>query len=118
MTIAAFCLYLLCSVGGLVLFKLGTAYPAVRWLESLVHLKFSVISLCGCACYVVSFLLYLFLVSRNELSLLFPIATGISCILVLTASAFVLHEQISPVNWIGAIVIVIGILLVNIGRHG
>ena len=116
--IAVFALYLLCSVGGLVLFKLGTSYPAIGWLEALTHLKFSLLSLCGCCCYVVSFLLYLFLVSRSELSILFPVATGISCILVLVASAFILKETVSPMNWIGAIVIVIGILLVNLGRRG
>ena len=115
--IVLFIAYLLCSVGGLVLFKLGTSYPAMAWLERLVHIKLSLVSVGGCACYVVSFLLYLLLVSRNDLSILFPIATGLSCILVLAASAFVLHEHVSPLNWAGAAVIVIGSLLVNLGRR-
>ena len=117
MTALLFCCYLLFSVGGLTLFKLGTSHPAIGFLEQSLHLKLSWLSVGGCACYIVSFLLYLILVSRSELSILFPIATGISCILVLAASAFVLKETVSPLNWIGAAVIVIGILLVNLGRR-
>ncbi len=115
--IALFAAYLLFSVGGLVLFKLGTAHAAVPFLERLLHLRLSWVSIGGCCCYVVSFLLYLLLVSRSELSILFPIATGVSCILVLAASAFILRETVSPLNWLGAAIIVIGILLVNLGRH-
>lgn len=112
-----FAAYLLCSVGGLVLFKLGTNFPAISWLEQLLPLRLSVVSLGGCVCYVVSFLLYLLLVSHNELSILYPIATGLSCILVLLASTLLLHETVRPIGWIGAAVIVLGILLVNLGQR-
>ena len=115
--IVLFAAYLLFSVGGLVLFKLGTSCTAVPFFERLLHLRLSWVSIGGGCCYVVSFLLYLLLVSRSELSILFPIATGVSCILVLIASALILRETVSPLNWAGAAVIVIGILLVNLGRH-
>ena len=115
--IVLFAAYLLFSVGGLVLFKLGTSCTAVPFFERLLHLRLSWVSIGGCCCYVVSFLLYLLLVSRSELSILFPIATGVSCSLVLIASALILRETVSPLNWAGAAVIVIGILLVNLGRH-
>lgn len=114
--IALFCAYILFSVGGLILFKVGMNYPALAWLESLLHLKFSLVSLGGCLCYVVSFLLYLLLVSRSELSLLYPLAAGISCVCVMVASALILRESISLLNWLGAALIAVGILLVNLNR--
>ena len=111
-----FCIYILFSVSGLTLFKLGTNYPPIVWIQTVFRLNLSVHSLLGCGCYVLSFLLYLLLVSTNKLSVLYPIAMGISSVAVMLASALILKEHISPLNWLGAIIILVGVVLINLSK--
>lgn len=115
--ILLFVVYFLFSVGGLTLYKVGTGYTPVAWVQSLCGLKISWLSVGGLLCYGVSFITYLVLVSKSELSFLYPLITGISSILILAVSAIVLRESIHPLNWLGVGVILVGIFLVSYGRH-
>ena len=49
-----------------------------------------------------------------DLSYIYPISAGIVQILTLIASAFILKETISTQGIIGAIIIIIGIVIMNI----
>lgn len=115
--IILFIIYFIFSVGGLTLFKVGTQSVPIAWIEHLFGLKLSLVSIAGLVCYGVSFLTYLALVNRSELSWVYPIATGVSCILVLLVSSVALREEVHPLNWIGAAIIILGIILANYGRH-
>ena len=117
MTILFFCMYFIFSVGGLTLYKLGAGNEPISWVQSLSGLKISWVSVGGLVCYAISFLIYMHLLSKLDVSLVYPIATGICAILILIVSAFVLHETVHPLNWLGVGVILIGIFLVSYGRH-
>ena len=112
-----FLVYFIFSVGGLTLFKVGTHAAPIGWIEHLCGLKLSLLSIGGLICYGVSFLTYLILISKSELSLVYPVATGVSCILILLVSTIILRENVHPLNWVGAAIIIIGMILVNYGRH-
>jgi small multidrug resistance pump len=105
--------YVMMSVGGQVLFKLGAQrdFGIVVSLNS-VKMEFSWISLIGGVCYVCSFLLYLFLISRYDLNRIIPVLIGLTYTLTLGASIFVFRETFTFVHCIGIVLIFVGVLLV------
>lgn len=112
--------YVMMSVGGQVLFKLGAQreFGVVVSLNS-VKMEFSWISLIGVVCYVCSFLLYLFLISRYDLNRIVPVLIGLTYTLTLGASIFVFRETFSSMHCIGIMLIFVGVLLVvNAGAWG
>jgi len=106
-------IYIFLTVSGLVLFKLGSNFSQIEVItKGILSLQISFTSLIGIFCYLCSFIIYLFLVSRNALSFLFPIVTGIVYISVLTASIFILKEKVTPISIVGSLFILIGVILI------
>ena len=108
--------YLLCSILGLILMKKGGNAGSVALNNGNIGLSISIISFIGLFFYVISFLLYTKVVTSFDLSYIIPIITGVSQILILLASWGILKETISKQGIIGAIIIIIGILIMNIKR--
>ena len=74
----------------------------------------NLISLLGFICYIGSFLLFTRIVVMFDLSYIMPICTGIVQILTLIASYFIFKEQISKQGIIGAALVIIGIVIMNL----
>jgi len=107
------------SALGLVLFKLGANAENSFGVESFfLQLNMNLFMIFGVLAYVVSFLLYLFLVSRFNLAFLYPLGAGIIYILILAATVFVFGQQLNPMSVIGGVLIIAGILLVNLSGLG
>lgn len=105
-------IYVLLSCSGLVLFKLGSKVGmSVSLSAGSLHLKISMISILGMVCYITSFLLYLILVSKFDLSKIYPITTGIIFVCVMLASVLFLHEAIQWQQLLGSALILIGVVL-------
>ena len=68
--------------------------------------------LCGLLLHGASFFLYVFLLSRLRVSVLYPVATGLSIALITVFSNFVLGERLGPSQLAGVAAIVGGIALV------
>lgn len=66
----------------------------------------------GFATYGVSSICYLAALSRLDLSVAYPMV-GLGYILVMLISWLFLHEPVSPVRWLGALLIVGGVWLVG-----
>lgn len=62
--------------------------------------------------YGTAFLLWIFLLSRTSLSILYPISIALNIVLVLILSRFVLGEPLTPLYYVGVAVITFGIFLV------
>lgn len=109
-------LYVTLSVGGLVLFKLGSAEKPVALSLRGGGFSFQIAlkSIIGLLCYVVSFLLYMYLVSIYNLNYIAPIATGLSYVLTLVSSYTIFKEPFTTFQIIGVALILIGIILMNI----
>lgn len=108
-------LYVLLSCSGLVLFKLGSESGlGVSLSAGMFELRISLLSILGMICYISSFLLYLVLVSKTDLSKIYPITTGCIFIGVMAASFLVLHEAVSWPQVVGSCLILVGILLINL----
>ena len=107
-------IYLLCTVGGLTLLKIGGGGNDIVISNSIVNLKISITTLLGLLLYIISFALWTVLIQRFNLSYIFPIATGLAYLLVIASSLLVLKEVISPFQWSGLVFILIGVILMNI----
>lgn len=108
-------LYLCCSVGGLTLVKIGADNNSFMINPSFFNLQLSYTTLIGLFLYIFSFLLWIVIVGRFNLSYIQPLTTGLSYVLILGASLFILHETITTFQWIGLGFILVGVILMNVG---
>lgn len=113
MQIVLIIVYLMFTVSGLVLMKLGGNAGSFSMVEGNINFGINPISLIGFICYIVSFLIYTRMVVMFDLSFITPLCTGIVQILTLIAAKIVFKEQITIQGVIGASVIIIGILVMN-----
>ena len=68
--------------------------------------------LMGIMLYGVSFFLYIFLLSRLQLNIVYPIAIGVGLVLITAFSYFFLKEAISMLHIAGIIAILFGVILI------
>ncbi|MBR0368540.1 MAG: hypothetical protein IJH86_09155 [Clostridia bacterium] len=115
MFIIILAIYAVLSVGGLTLFKLGAQRAlSVGVAGGILSVNISWLSLAGLAMYVCSFLIYMGLVSKIQLSYLTPISTGVIYTLTLAASMLIFHEPMSAMKLAGVLLVLCGIILMNI----
>ena len=114
--VVLFAVYALLSAGGLVLFKLGGRDAALELGRTGFSVSLSWKMLLGIFCYLCSFLLWLVIVSRTQLTFAMPLSVGVVNILVFLGSARFLGEQITPTKILGLAVIVLGLYLISIPR--
>lgn len=109
-----FALYVLFSSSGLVLIKMGTTNAAFSTANGILNLVVDIKLIIGMICYMVSFLLYIMVLSKFNLSTIFPVASGIVLIGTVLAGVFFFKEQLAIHHIIGVAMILIGIFLLNI----
>ena len=114
MQIISIIIYLILTVGGLILVKLGSDTISISLAMGLL-IRDGIKAIIGFICYIASFLIYTFYIVRKfDLSYIYPIITGITQVLVILASVFILKEHISIPAIIGIVLIIIGIFCLNI----
>ncbi|HOZ54942.1 MAG TPA: hypothetical protein PK993_02710 [Clostridia bacterium] len=106
--------YIVLTILGIVLIKRGGNAGAISIKEGNLLFGISYISLIGFICYVLSFLIYTRVITMFDLSYITPIVTGIVQISILIASFFIFKEQINKYGIIGASLIIIGVIVMNI----
>lgn len=108
--------YLILTVAGVIFMKLGGNPGSLAVKEGTITFGMSIVSGIGLLCYLCSFLLFTRVVVMFDLSYIYPIVTGIVQILTLVASSVVLKENMSIQSIIGAAIIIIGIIIMNLKR--
>ncbi len=106
-------IYLLLTMSGLILMKLGGNTGKFAMVEGDINFGISPVSLLGFICYIGSFFLYTRMVVMFDLSYITPLCTGIVQILTLVASKVVFKENITVQGIAGASIIIIGLLVMN-----
>ena len=109
-----FFLYIILSSSGLVLFKLGTANTNI--LFSILGINISLKMIIGGMFYIFSFVLWLYIVSKMNLTIAMPISVALVNTLVVVESCLILKEKISLVQGIGILIIITGVILVVGGQ--
>ncbi len=102
--------YLVFTVGGLVLVKKGGGLP-VSFENGITISPPSLMFIAGVLLYGVSFILMMTMLPMFRLSFLSPTSTGIVQVAVLIASYFVFGEQIKAVNVLGCFLVIGGVFL-------
>lgn len=113
MIVLFFTLYVCSSVGGLLLFKIGSKNLKFGVGTNGFDISINWLVIFGILLYMISFILWLIIVSKMNLSIAMPIQVGVVNILVLIVSTLVLKESVSITQWIGTVIIIGGLFLIN-----
>lgn len=108
-------IYVVCAIFGIVFFKLGANEAfSVTVSHTLISLRISWLSVLGLLLYLCSFIIYMFLIAKNQLSYLIPVLTGVLYILTFLSSVIVFKEDVHLQHYIGSIFILLGIVIMNL----
>jgi len=109
------------AVGGQVLLKIGLnkiGEISINSVSTLGNFFISVIKsplvVTGLFCYVISAAIWLVVLSAVDLSFAYPFI-GLTYVLILIVSKFVLKEDVNPIRWAGAAIITIGVIVISRG---
>ena len=106
-------IYLFFSIFGLTFMKIGNG-EGVKIIFQIFGIKFTIPSMVGYCSYIVSFLLYIIVISKFELSYIYPVISGISNILILFIALLVFQEKITFFSFMGILFIAVGVVFINI----
>ena len=112
-------LYVIFTVLGLILYKYGTTKGFEIVLEQgNISIKINIIAIIGLILYLASFLLYIFILPKYDITFILPIVSTATGILIFTSSIVFLKEPSSIVKWVGFVIMTIGVIIVNFNNKG
>ena len=115
MKIVSIIIYLILSVGGLVLVKSGSGSVNIAIQNGTFNFAMGIKAMLGFIAYIGSFLIYTFyIIKKFDLSYIFPIITGITQVLVIIAGVIIFKEHINGFAIGGILMIILGIVFMNI----
>ncbi len=106
------------TAGAQVLLKIGASGPELQkalamgaWLEALTRAALSLPILLGLACFGVSVLLWIFVLTKIDVSVAYPFVS-LGIVITVVAGHFLLGESLSPLRVAGVCAIVMGVIAV------
>ena len=100
-------------VVGQLLWKAGMKDQAFNTYASIFRVIFTPYILGGLVIYGIATLLWLYILSKADLSYVYPF-TSIVQIIMLLCAVYIFHENASITRWIGVLLITLGVALVGI----
>ncbi len=110
--IVLFTVYTVASVVSLLLIKSWLPAALARWSAGTVVSGPALWVSLGALLYVTSFLVWMSILARNDLSQAYPIAIGLTLLFSTIAARMILQEDISTFRIVGMVTIVAGIAIV------
>lgn len=109
--------YILTTSSALVLIKLGTDSGApIAIVEHSIKFNINLSIIAGIFLYGLSFLLYIYLISKFDLGFIIPITTALVYVLIFTASFFIFHESFTVIKIAAISLIIFGVILLNFNK--
>lgn len=109
--------YLVLSISGIVLMKLGADAPlSIGVANKVFSVSAGGFTLLGLLCYICSFLLYTRLIATNDISYLVPITSAITQVVTIAIALLFFREQITVYKAVGIALAVAGVVLMSIKR--
>lgn len=109
--------YVICSVSGSTLLKLGSSNSVkVLFTVPFINLNVSLLMLVGFISYGLSFVFYTILLSKFELSFISPLTVGIVYVLLMLTAFIFFKEEITIFKLIGSSLILLGVLMIIIKK--
>ena len=108
-------LYVLTTSAALIIIKLGakTGLP-INFVEGKLHLNITIYTITGVFLYGLSFLTYVYLVSKYDLGYIIPLTAALVYILIFTASFTIFKETFTLIKIMGIALIVLGLFFLNL----
>lgn len=117
MSIILFILYVLATSGGLVLLKLGTSDGLpIGFVDNALKFNINPLAIGGILLYGLSFVLYIYLISKFQLGYIVPLTTALVYTLVFIASYFVFHESFTIIKIAAISLIIFGVILLSLNK--
>lgn len=111
--------YVCLSAMGLTLIKIGTGKGSSLLLDGKgFSLQLNWVLVIGMIVYVMSFLTSMLVMKNMNLSIFYPLSAGLIYVIICGLSYFALKEKIALNQWIGMSVILVGIIVMNLGKKG
>ena len=114
--IIMFTCYVLLASSGSILFKLGSANSNLTLNIFGLTINYSIKMILGLLCYGCSFILWMLIVSRMNLTIAMPLSVAIVNTLVLVGSCLVLKEKITLLQGIGIFTVILGVCIMTWGN--
>mgnify|MGYP004454950941 CR=1 FL=1 len=111
-----FACYVILASSGLILFKLGSANSNLTLNIFGLSINYSIKMIFGLLCYGFSFILWMLIVSKMNLTIAMPLSVAIVNTLVLIGSCVFLKEKITLTQGIGIFIIIFGVSLISIKK--
>lgn len=111
--VSLFAIYTAASVIGLLLIRGWLPSARVEWINGGGVGWPALIACVGAGLYVVSFLVWMTILTRYEVSFAYPVAIGLTLLVLSVSSSLLLAENLTPQRLGGMVLILIGIALVT-----
>lgn len=110
-------IYAFCTVGGLIFFKYGSNKCfEVGFSSKNLLININIYSIIGLTLYVSSFILYMFILSKYDVTYIMPILSVFTTIGIYFMAIIFLNEPFSWYRFAGTLIIIVGALVVNNGK--
>lgn len=114
--IIMFICYVFLASSGLILFKLGSTNSNLTLNIFGLSINYSIKMILGLLCYGFSFILWMLIVSKMNLTIAMPLSVAIVNTLVVVGSCLILKEKITFMQGIGIFIVVFGVCIMTGGR--
>lgn len=109
--------YVLTTSLALVVLKLGAKAGApAQFVSGKLHFNITPYTVAGIFLYGVSFLTYIYLISKYDLGYIIPLTTALVYILIFAASFLIFNEAFTVIKIAGIFLIVCGLILLNLKK--
>jgi len=109
--IALMAIYAVNSVAGMIMIKLWLPNVQAAWASGQWALKPTIMLLLGASLYVLSFLTWMIIIARSPLTVVYPIAVGVTMVLSTASAIFFLNENLSLTAVLGMLFVFAGVVL-------
>jgi hypothetical protein len=114
--IIMFTCYVLLASSGLILFKLGSTNNNLTLNIFGLSINYSIKMILGLLCYGFSFILWMLIVSKMNLTIAMPLSVAIVNTLVVVGSCLVLKEKITLTQGVGIFIVILGVCIMTWGK--
>jgi small multidrug resistance pump len=110
-------IYVLTTTSALIIMKLGTqAGLPIEYVNSKLQFNINTYTVIGIIMFGISFITYIYLISKNDLGYIIPLAAAFVYIIMFVGSAVIFKEVFTATKILGIALIVIGLIFLNLKR--
>jgi drug/metabolite transporter (DMT)-like permease len=107
-------LYVAATSLALIALKLGTKSGIpIHYVNNKLQFNINFYTVAGIFLYGLSFLTYIYLISKYDLGYIIPLTTALVYVIIFTASYFIFDEVFTAIKVIGIVLILTGLVLLN-----